>query len=471
MRLSVVFSCVRVLAETVAQLPLHVYRRLPNGGKERAVDHALYRLLHVRPNAWQTSFEWREMMEGHVALRGNAFSEIIRNSRGEITALIPLHPDRVSIEQFGERGFRWVVRNRSGGERRLPAGAMFHLRGLSSDGFIGINPIEQEREAVGLTLAAQEYGARFYQNGAMPGGWIEFPGHFKDREAREEFRESWQTAQAGMNRHKTAVLERGMKYHELGIKHTDAQFLETRKYQDTDIARIFRMPPHKVGILDKATFSNIEQQSIEFVVDTMMPWLVRWEQAILRDLITDEETYFAEFSVDGLLRGDAKARGEFYQSGITGGWMTRNEARIKENLNPLPGLDEPLEPLNMAPAGQRDSSGQRTAMLASVAADRIVRKEVSAMKRAYTDCLSTPDGQEKMRNKILQFFGTRHSQYVSEILAVPETVATRYVKDARRQLLAALDREIETKTQAVLQLLDEWESSKAGELAGIGDEP
>lgn len=476
MRLTVVYACVKVLAESVAQLPLHIYRRRDDGGKDRAVNHPLYRILHRRPNRWQTSFEWREMMMGHLALRGNAYSEIVVSPNGRIRELIPLHPDRVSIDVLDPDtgSYRYRVRNDQGQERTIPAGSMFHLRGLSSDGLIGLNPIEQEREAIGLTLAAQDYGARFYQNGATPPGWIEFPGHFKDDEARRKFRESWQEAQVGANRHKIAVLERGMKYHELGIKHTDAQFLETRKYQDVDIARIFRVPPHKVGILDKATFSNIEQQSIEFVTDTLMPWLIRWEQAILRDLITREDEYFAEFSVEGLLRGDAKARGEFYASGITNGWLTRNEVRIKENLNPLDGLDEPLQPLNMATVGQAQDPAQpdqaaRAERLALVNAQRVVKREVESVRRAYRKALEMhdPTGFEAW---VREFFGERGVEYVARVMAVPRETARAYIEASREALLAAYREECETSTQCILALLDDWEIDKANDLAAIGDE-
>lgn len=358
MRLSVVWSCVRVLSETVGSTPLHMYRRLDRG-KERVTDHHLARLIARRPNRWQTAMEWREMMQGHLTLRGNAYSEIIYGARGEITDLVPVNPDSVSV-QINDDGFPiYKVRDHKGRERVMLWSEILHLRGMSANGYTGMSPIEYERSSIGEALAAQDYGARFYQNDAQSTRWIEMPGNFKTAEDAKRFREAWQSAQTGGNRWKTPVLEAGMKLHEVGIKHTDAQFLETRRYKDSDIARIFRVQPHKVGILDRATYSNIEMQAIEFVTDTMLPWFVRWEQTLSMALLDVEERdeLFFEFNVNGLLRGDAKARSDFYGSGIQDGWMTRNEVRERENLNPLDGLDTPLEPLNMAPAGSQETTG------------------------------------------------------------------------------------------------------------------
>ena len=354
LRLSVVWACVKVLSETVGSTPLHLYRRLPDGGKERATDHPLSALIRQRPNRWQTAMEWREMMQGHLALRGNAYSEILSDARGRITDLVPIHPDHVSVEVMDSGMPRYRVREKIG-TRVLLWSEMLHIRGLSADGYVGLSPIECERETIGEAIGAQDYGGRFYANDAQASRWIEFPGNFKTQEDRQRFRESWQASQVGFNRFKTPVLEAGMKLHETGIKHTDAQFLEMRRYKDSDIARIFRVQPHKVGILTDATFSNIEQQSIEFVQDTMLPWFVRWEQALTMALLDQDERddMFFEFLVNGLLRGDAAARSAYYGSGIQDGWLVRNEVRAMENMNPIEGLDKPLEPLNMAPAGSR----------------------------------------------------------------------------------------------------------------------
>lgn len=348
MRLAAVYACVRILSETMASLPLVVYRARADGGKDRVTDHWLYRLLGKRPNRYQNPFEWREMLQGHLALRGNAFCQILANGRGEITELIPIHPDRVRMELLTEGDYRYRIQNQAGHELVLPRGEVWHLRGLSSDGLLGLSPIELSRESLGMALAAQDYGARFFNNDAKPtGGWIEFPGNFKDAEAKRVFRESYQAAQSGANRGKVLVLENGMKFHEVGVTNKDAQFLELRKFQITDIARLFRVPPHMIADLDRATFSNIEQQSLEFVMHTMTPWAERWEASIEADLMLDGDELEIEFDFANLMRGDAASRSAYYQSGIQNGWLTRNEARIAENLNPISGLDQPLRPLNM----------------------------------------------------------------------------------------------------------------------------
>jgi phage portal protein BeeE len=252
------------------------------------------------------------------------------------------------LELLPSGEYRYRFTDRFGNESILPRGEVWHLRGLSSDGLLGMSPIELARENLGMALAAQDYGARFFANDAKPtGGWIEFPGSFKDSEAKKVFRESYQQAQSGANRGKVLVLENGMKFHEVGVTNKDAQFLELRKFQITDVARLFRVPPHMIGDLDRATFSNIEQQSLEFVMHTMTPWAERWEASIESELLLEGDDIEVEFDFANLMRGDAASRASFYQSGIQNGWLTRNEARIAENLNPLDGLDEPLRPLNM----------------------------------------------------------------------------------------------------------------------------
>jgi len=348
LRLSAVYACVRILSETLASLPLVLYRPRADGGKDRVTNHWLHTLLCRRPNRYQNPFEWREMLQGHLALRGNAFNQIVSNPRGEIVELVPIHPDRVRIEVLRSGEYRYRITDRFGEETVLPRGQVWHLRGLSSDGVIGMSPIELARESLGMALAAQDYGARFFANDAKPtGGWIEFPGSFKDAEAKRVFRESYQAAQSGANRGKVLVLENGMKFHEVGVTNKDAQFLELRKFQITDIARLFRVPPHMIADLDRATFSNIEQQSLEFVMHTMTPWAERWEASIESELLLDGDELEVEFDFANLMRGDAASRSAYYQSGIQNGWLTRNEARVAENLNPLDGLDEPLRPLNM----------------------------------------------------------------------------------------------------------------------------
>lgn len=472
MRLTIVYACVRVLAETVAQLPVILYRRLDRG-KERAVEHPLYWLLARRPNSMQTSFEWREMMQGHLALRGNAYSEIVYQGI-RIAGLKPHHPDLVRVQEMST-GWRYMIKDTpTSDERPVLRDEMLHLRGLTDRGVTGLNPIEQEREAIGFALAAQDHGARFYRNGAIFPGWIEHPVNFKDKEAREQFRAAWQASQTGGNRFKTPVLEYGMKYHEIPIKHTDAQYLETRKHQNEDVARIFRMPPHKVGILDRSTNNNIEHQGIEFVTDTMMPWLVRWEQRLSESLLTEAEQqeYFFEFLVDGQLRGDAEARSAYYNKGIQDGWLTRNEVRELENRNPLSGLDEPLEPLNMTRAGepestrrdrqrQRERDGDRAAALQLAAAERVVRKEQLALGKAYDRLL--PDAEAFLA--AVDDFYRGHIAYVTDTTLASRETAARYCLENREEIHAAADRERTQTGSGVKQALDSLSFNRAQELA------
>lgn len=365
LQLPAVLACVRVLAESFSILPLRVYQ-VSGNTRKRLTKHWLLDLLGRKPNPFQTPFEWREMMQGHLALRGNAYNQIQTDRRGNITALMPMHPDRVKVEFFQgdtEFDYRYCYTDRAGVEHVLTRGDVWHLRGLSSDGIMGLSPIALARESAALGLAAQEYGARFFQNDAKPGGgWIEFPGNFKDKPAREQFRESWQEAQGGLNRGKIAVLEYGMKFHEIGLTNKDSQFLEARQFQVGDIARIFRVPPHLVGDLSKATFSNIEQQSLDFVIHTMTPWAERWESSIETTLLTEsEDDIEVEFDFTALLRGDQAARSTYYHNGILDGWLLRSDAREREGYEPIAGLDKPLMPLNMVTVDENGNAEQQTA--------------------------------------------------------------------------------------------------------------
>lgn len=353
MTYTAVFACVRILAESVASLPLIVYRRLANGGKERAVDHPLYGLLHDLPNNENTSMELREMLQGHLALWGNAFCEKEFNNAGQVIGLWPLRPDITRVRRVNRRLIYEVAMD-NGQIRTLSAEQVVHIRALSHDGVVGYSPIAQAREAIGLGLATEKFGAAFFGNGARPGGVLEYPGVLKDT-ARKNLIDSWEQMHRGSdNAHRIAILEEGMKYSAIGVPPEDAQFLESRKFQVTEIARIFRIPPHMLADLDRATFSNIEHLSLDFVIHTLRPWLVRWEQAINRDLFTpaERQQYFVEHLVEGLLRGDIQSRYQAYATGRQNGWLSANDIRTLENMNPVDGGDVYLVPLNMIPTRQ-----------------------------------------------------------------------------------------------------------------------
>lgn len=350
LQVTAVFACVRVLAESVASLPLILYERRKDGGKDRATSNPLFRLLHDQPNRWQTSFEFFEMLMVHLTLRGDAFAEIVAAPGRAVAELVPLHPDRVTPFWAPDSTVAYEYRLLDGPRRILLQHEVLHVRGFTDDGLTGLSPIRLHREAIGLALATEEHGARLFSNGAQLGGVLQHPGKLS-AEASTRLRESWAARYAGgSNAHKTAVLEEGMTWEKVGMTSEDAQFLETRQYQTADIARIWRVPPHMIGDLSKATFSNIEHQALEFVVHTLRPWLVRWEQALKRDLITQPERFFAEFLVDGLLRGDIRSRYAAYAIGRQWGWLSANKVLEMENQNPIEGGDTFLNPMNMTPA-------------------------------------------------------------------------------------------------------------------------
>lgn len=351
MTFSAVYACVRVLSESIASLPLPVYERLEKG-KRRASDHYLYKLLHDVPNSEMTSFTFRETAMNHLLLEGNFYAEKEFDGGGRVVGLWPLNPHKTWCERInGELKYKSILPN--GNQAVFHKDQIFHIPGMGFDGIKGYNPIRLAREAIGLGLAAEEYGARFFGNGAKPGGALEHPATLSDG-ARENLRESWNEMHQGLDKqHRIAILEEGMKYTQIGIAPEEAQFLETRKFQVTEVARFFRVPPHMLADLERATFSNIEQQSIDFVTHSLRPWLVRWEQAINIELFgLDSNRYFAEFVVDGLLRGDIKSRYEAYAIGVQNGFLSANDISEMENRNPIENGDVYLVPLNMIPVEQ-----------------------------------------------------------------------------------------------------------------------
>lgn len=367
MQNTAVYACVRVLAEGLAGLPLHVYQYAKDGSKERAVNHPLYFLLHDAPNPEMTSFIFRETLMNHLLLWGNAYAQIICDGQGKITALYPLMPDRMDVNRAanGEIYYTYTrnyddyqAKNKSE-QIILLSNEVLHIAGLGFDGLIGYSPIAMAKNAIGLSMAAEQYGSTFFKNDATPGGILEHPNVVKDP---ERLRKSWQSQFSGTNNHSIAVLEEGMTFHQLSIPPDQAQFLDTRKFQLDEIARIFRVPPHLIGDLDRSTFSNIEQQSLEFVKYTLNPWCVRWEQAINQQLL-GSGNYFVKFNVDGLMRGDYESRMNGYAIGRQNGWLSANDIRELEDLNKIPadqGGDDYLVNGNMLPLSQAGNFYQKT---------------------------------------------------------------------------------------------------------------
>ena len=341
MQITAVYSCVRILSEAIASLPLHLYK-YTDTGTAKATDHLLYFLLHDEPNPEMTSFVFRETLMTHLLLWGNAYAQIIRNGKGEVIALYPLMPDRMNVDrdESGQIVYEYMVSNEDApinkdSTVKLSPADVLHIPGLGFDGLVGYSPIAMAKNAIGLAIATEEYGSKFFANGATPSGILEFPGTVKEP---ERVRESWNKGFGGTNTHKVAILEEGVKYSPISISPNEAQFLETRKFQIDEIARIFRVPPHMIGDLEKSSFSNIEQQSLEFVKYTLDPWVSRWEQSIKRTLLSPDEkmSYFAKFNVDGLLRGDYQSRMSGYAIGINNGFMCPNDVRSLENMDMIP---------------------------------------------------------------------------------------------------------------------------------------
>lgn len=343
MQVTAVYSCVRILSEAIASLPLHLYKYTSTGGKVKATDHPLYFLIHDEPNMEMTSFCFRETLMTHLLLWGNAYAQIIRNGKHEVIGLYPLMPSRMKVDR-DEKGQLYYEYNLSsddaptmkGSQVILKPSDVLHIPGLGFDGLVGYSPIAMAKNAIGIGIACEEYGAKFFANGANPSGVLEHPGILKDP---QKLRESWTKAFGGSsNAQKVAVLEEGLKYTPISISPEQAQFLETRKFQIDEIARIFRVPPHMVGDLEKSSFSNIEQQSLEFVKYTLDPWVNRWEQSMNRLLLSKDEKqqYFIKFNLDGLLRGDYQSRMQGYSIGRQNGWMSANDIRELENLDLIP---------------------------------------------------------------------------------------------------------------------------------------
>lgn len=333
-QVSTVYACVRVIAETIASLPIHVYERTETGNR-KAVEHPLYRILHDEPNHEMTSFILRETMLTHLLLWGNSYSQIIRSGRDRVVSLYPLQPDHMQVDRDSKGNLTYTYTTSSGKQYLLRPHEVLHIPGLGFDGIMGYSPIAMERNAVGLGIAAEEYGSKFFSNGARPSGILTHPNTVKDPSA---LRASWNAAYGGTsNASRVAVLEEGMTFTPLSMPNNEAQFIETRRFQVEEICRIYRVPPHMVADLSRATFSNIEHSSIDFAIHTIRPWLVRIEQAMNRALFPESEKgrFFVQINLDGLMRGDYKSRMEGYAIARQNGWMSTNDIRDMENLNPV----------------------------------------------------------------------------------------------------------------------------------------
>jgi len=342
--ITAVYAAVRVISETVSSLPLKVYKKTPEG-REEYRDNNLWKLLHDTPNREMSSYTFREVLTGMALTHGNGFAEIVRDGSGRPVELWPMLPGYVTIEVVDNRIV--YIFNGAAGSIYFEADQVFHIKNFSTDGIIGKSPIRLAREALGLSVAAERMGGERFANSSHPGGVLEHPGKLSP-EGLENLRKSWEALHKGTgNSSRVAVLEEGMRFNNISIPSDDAQWIETRKFQISEIARMYRVPPHTIGDLERSTFSNIESQQISFYRDTLLPWLTRWEQEIQRKLIPDQDALYAEHNVDGIMRGDTEARYQSYKVARESGILSVNEIRMRENLNPIEGGDIYLQPLNM----------------------------------------------------------------------------------------------------------------------------
>lgn len=357
---SAVYQAVRCISEAVSSLPLNLYERQPGGGKSKASAHPLYSILHDSPNPEMSSLQWRECSMAHLLLWGNSYTEIVRDLDGNCVELWPIDPSIVTAKRT-DSGELYYDLNR--GKSFITAANMLHISGLSFDGISGMSPISMARQSLGLSLAIEQFGAGYFGRGARPGGVLTFPGQLSP-EARQNLRRSFEELHAGgANSHRVALLEAGLKWEAIGVPPDDSQFLQSREFQVVEVARWFNIPPHKLRDLNKPSYNSLEMMNIEFLTDTLRPWLVRWEQALNRKIIRpkDRGSYFVEHNVEGVLRGDIASRYQAYSVARNWGWLSVNEIREKENMNGVgPEGDLYMQPLNMQALGTAPTAAPAT---------------------------------------------------------------------------------------------------------------
>ena len=350
------WAAVRIISGTIAALPFKVYHNLEGGGKEAVPKHPVYQLLHTRPNDYVDAVTFLETRMAHVLCYGNGYAEIQRDGAGRPVALWPLLPDKTKRKITEDGKFVYEVTLPAGDKVPLPDANVLHIKGLGFDGYTGYDVVSYHKEALGLGIGVKEYGARFFANNAAPGGVLEHPGPAPlGDKAFKHLKESWAELHQGLeNAHRVAILEEGTKWHEFGIDPQRAQALEVQKWTVDDCSRIFQIPPHMLGSMEFSKYNNVEELRLDFLTMTMLYWFRKWEQECSYKLLMPREQgkLFCEFVADGLLRGNVAARTKYYQAGRQWGFLSINDIRAKENMNPIgPAGDVYLDPLNMVPAG------------------------------------------------------------------------------------------------------------------------
>ncbi len=432
LKISTVYACVGLLSETIASLPLVMYRYIENEqGREKAKNHPLYTVLHDQPNESQTAFDFTQMVQAHALLRGSGYAEIKPGARGFVDQLVPRHPDQVEKERLHNNKIRYIVTDDDGRRRTLNQEDVFEVGGLSLDGWNTISVVSYARDSMGQSMATEKFGGRFFKNDTRPGGVLHTDSKLSP-DAALRLKTGWETLHAAGNQHRVAVLEQGLRWQPVSVTPEESQFLESRAFNAEDICRWFRVPPHMVGLTSKATSwgSGIEQMSLGFLTYTLRPWLTRWSQAIRRDLILAPNTYFADFMVEHLLRGDVSTRFSAYATARQWGWMTVNEIRQRENLNPVDEGDVYLQPMNMTPAGEEPTVNQAALehyrLLAQESASRLVRKEVAAMNRSA----KSPDWAKTVTD-----FYYSHVNLVTQAMQIKSDLAQAYCEAGRDALI------------------------------------
>ncbi|RJX20812.1 MAG: phage portal protein [Ammonifex sp.] len=440
LKISTAWACGRLIAETVAMLPRIIYERMDDDAKERATGHPLYSLLHDQPNRKQTAFEFVDMLQMHALFRGNGYAKIIPGVRGPVDKLIPIYPERVTVEEVDEETLRYQVVEKDGSTRTYNDDEIFHLRGLSLDGVEGVSVVRYARESFGLTLAAERFGAKLFANFSRPGGFLKHPKNLS-KDAQTRLLEQTERLTGGENVHRMGLLEEGMEWQQVSLAPEDAQFLQTREFQAEDVCRWFRIPPHMVGLTSKTTSwgTGIGELSQGYVTYVLMPWLVRWQQLISKDLIVASGKYFVEFLTEALLRGDIEKRYNAYSVGRQWGWLATNEIRRAENMNPIEGgEDDYMRPLNMqvgSTAGTGGGQGGAEAgthyeRLLQESAGRVARKELAALSR-----VNRRDGGAEGWERGVEEFFAGHAEFVAETMCIPLETAARFANDGREWLL------------------------------------
>ena len=442
MQLSAFFACVRILSESIGSLPLKIYQRTSDGGKEVAVNHPLNRIFGQLTNREMTPQEHLEFLMASALLRGTHYSEIERGGNGQILALHPLNS--ACMQTVRDAAGRLVYRyNDPKNPKILTESEVWRVPGLGGDGVTGYSVLAYARQTLGVAIATERHAAKTFANGTRIPAVFEMDEYLTD-DARERLATDLSSYQGSENAGKTLILESGLKYKTIGMTNDDAQFLESRKFQIAEIARWFGVPLHRLNELDRATFSNIEHQGIEFVTHTLRPWCKRIEYTITRDLIQPRYRglYFAEFTMDALLRGDTASRYDAYGKGIKDGWLNRNEVRKKENLNPVEGLDEFLTPMNMA--GDDEPQIDETA---DDAMNRITMKEVRAIRVEYERL-----PEDEFRAWVPDFYH-RMTDSLIENEGVDELTASQWAEARSKRVLESAN---------VPALMDEWEGVNHG---------